>query len=54
MIEYISDKKARTIELGGNPKDYLKVANAFLILFEGREMYEECAELVNKIPELQK
>jgi len=54
MVEYISDKKARTIELGGNPKDYLKVANAFLILFEGREMYEECAELVNKIPELQK
>jgi len=54
MVEYICDKKARTVELGGNPEWYMKVANAFLILFEDREMYEECAELVNKIPELQK
>ena len=54
MIEYICDKKARTAELGGNPESYMRVANAFLLLFEDREMYEECAELVNKIPELQK
>jgi len=54
MIEYICDKKARTTELGGNPEWYMKVANAFLILFEDREMYEECTELVNRIPELKK
>ena len=54
MVPYIADRKARTEELGGDPNHYMKVAQAFLILFEEREMYEECNDLIKMIPELQK
>ena len=54
MVSYIADRKSRTEELGGNSNHYMKVAQAFLILFEEREMYEECNDLIKMIPELQK
>ncbi len=54
MVDYVADRNARMEELGGNPNYYMKVVQAFLLLFEDREMYEECAELINMIPELKK
>jgi hypothetical protein len=54
MVPYIADRNTRIKELGGNPDHYMKVAQAFLILFEEREMYEECNDLIKMIPELQK
>lgn len=54
IVEYIADRKSRIAELGNDYDKYLKVAQLFLNLLEDRELYEECAELVNLIPELQK
>lgn len=54
LFEYVIDKEARINELGGDCVHFIKIAQSILFLFEDREMYEECAELVNNLPEIKK
>jgi len=54
LVEYVIDKEARINELGGDCVQFIKIAQSILFLFEDREMYEECATLVNHLPEIKK